>query len=525
MDRRTWVAILLCAGIFVAWQQVVLKKYKPHQSGATPAQQEISQKSLAVGKNQDWSSATGKAEVPPIVKPIVLKNGTLSIGNDSSAIHSWIYQPDPASPKKDLEVSMNSLIGTLPQIEFTLSEPFFQVRDMRGELKEISSGEYEWSAEDQEIKIRRRTKVNSNLGYVDVTYSAEFKSTLPKHAFISMLYDQAGRPEDAHDRHLVYFAGDKHQSLVPSKVKELTEVRGPVKWIGLENRYFIFSAVDLAGTASALLQPAVSQPSARNRIGLVYPVSSNRVEIPVRVFFGPKSIDVLKAVHPSLDHAVSFGLLSPLAYAILHFMKWLFSFFGNYGIAIILLTVVLKILLYPLTYKGAKSMKKMSALQPQMQKIREKFKDNKNKEAMNREIMALMKTSGANPIGGCLPMLLQMPIFFALYQVLYSSFELYRSPFALWIHDLSQKDPFFVTPILLTAVMYLQSKLTPATGMDPAQRKMMQAMPVIFGVFMLTLPSGLTLYMLTNAIVSIIQQLMINKKLGINPSPAVSFSS
>lgn len=224
----------------------------------------------------------------------------------------------------------------------------------------------------------------------------------------------------------------------------------------------------------------------------------------------------MKTVHSSLDHAVDFGWLTPLAYGILHFMKWLFSFLGNYGVAIIVLTVVLKILLYPLTYKSMKSMKKMSVIQPQIQKLRERYKD--DKEALNREMLQLMKTQGYNPVAGCLPMLVQMPIFFALYQVLYSSFELYQSPFALWIQDLSKQDPWYVTPVILTGVMFLQQRLTPTTTTDPAQQKMIQWMPVIFGVFMLGLPAGLTIYMLTNAVVSIIQQLMLNKKLGIYPA-------
>jgi YidC/Oxa1 family membrane protein insertase len=155
----------------------------------------------------------------------------------------------------------------------------------------------------------------------------------------------------------------------------------------------------------------------------------------------------------------------------------------------------------------------MASLQPQLQKIRERYAN--DKEALNREMLNLMRNHGYNPMAGCLPMLIQMPVFFALYRVLYGSFELYRAPFGLWITDLSAKDPWYVTPVLLTAVMYFQQKLTPTTTTDPAQAKMIQWMPVIFGVFMLGLPSGLTLYMLTNAIVSIIQQIILNKKLGI----------
>ncbi|NDD91651.1 membrane protein insertase YidC [bacterium] len=413
---------------------------------------------------------------------------------------------------------MSALVGTLPQLDLTVdSKDYSQLGDLVGSIKQLSDSEYEWSAENEVARVVRKIKISANDGYADITYAAEFKKERPGFAFVSLVSDQQASPDQSRDRNLVYYAGDQHRTTHASEAVKLTDVLLPVKWIGVENRYFLLAAVDLSGTASALLQPLAGQ---KNRIALVYRVSGSRIDIPVRVFFGPKSVDILKSVHPSLDHAVEFGILSPLAYGILRFMKWLFSFSGNYGVAIILLTVALKLLLYPLTFKGAKSMKKMSVLQPQMQKLKERYKD--DKETLNREMLLLMKNSGANPIGGCLPMLIQMPIFFALYQVLYRSFELYRAPFGLWIHDLSLHDPFYVTPVLLTVVMYFQSKLTPSTGMDPTQQKVMQAMPVIFGVFMLSLPSGLTIYMLTNAVVSIIQQIMINKKLGIQVGPVAS---
>ena len=153
-----------------------------------------------------------------------------------------------------------------------------------------------------------------------------------------------------------------------------------------------------------------------------------------------------------------------------------------------------------------------------MQKIREKYKD--DKEKLNKEMLSLMRTHGYNPAAGCLPMIIQMPIFFALYRVLYSSIELFHAPFAFWIQDLSSRDPFYVTPVLLAVTMFLQQKISPqAAATDPAQQKMMQFMPLIFGFMMLNLPSGLTLYMLVNALASIGQQLILNKKLDVKRGP------
>jgi YidC/Oxa1 family membrane protein insertase len=224
-----------------------------------------------------------------------------------------------------------------------------------------------------------------------------------------------------------------------------------------------------------------------------------------------------------LDLTVDLGFFTVIAYPILRILLFIYKFVGNYGLAIIVLTVLIKILTFPLVVKSMKGMKKMAEFQPKMKALQEKHKD--DKVALNTEMMALMKKSGYNPMAGCFPMLLQMPIFFALYRVLYSAEELYGAPFVLWIKDLSAHDPLYITPVLMSVVMFLQQRLTPPSpGMDPAQRKMMMFMPLVFGGFMLATPSGLCVYMLVNAVVSVIQQQYLNKKLGV-PGNAASMAT
>jgi YidC/Oxa1 family membrane protein insertase len=184
-------------------------------------------------------------------------------------------------------------------------------------------------------------------------------------------------------------------------------------------------------------------------------------------------------------------------------MKAFYTVVGNWGLAIICLTLLVRLCVLPFAMMSAKSMKAMQKIQPLLQTLREKYKD--DPMALNRETMALMKEHKANPIGGCLPMLLQIPVFFALYRVIGSSIELYHSPFYGWIHDLSSADKFYVLPILMGGTMFLQQKMTPTT-MDPAQAKIMAFLPLIFILFMLQLPSGLTLYMTVSAIFGIVQQ-------------------
>ncbi|MEE8396386.1 MAG: membrane protein insertase YidC, partial [bacterium] len=184
------------------------------------------------------------------------------------------------------------------------------------------------------------------------------------------------------------------------------------------------------------------------------------------------------------------------------------GFSGNYGVAIIMLTVVVRVGMFPLTYKGMVSMKRMQKIQPRVVAMKEKFKN--DRERQNKEMMALYKRYKVNPLGGCLPIALQLPIFFALYSSLLGAIELRHAPFMFWIADLSAKDPLYVTPILMGATMFLQQKLTP-TAMDPTQQKILQFMPLIFLVFMINFPSGLVLYWLTSNTLSILQQLIINR--------------
>jgi YidC/Oxa1 family membrane protein insertase len=193
-------------------------------------------------------------------------------------------------------------------------------------------------------------------------------------------------------------------------------------------------------------------------------------------------------------------------------MIWLMNFFygifKNYGIAIILLTVVVRIILFPFTYKSMKSMKEMQKIQPLMMELREKYKD--NKEKLNQEVMRLYQTHKINPLGGCLPILLQLPVFIALYKALFVSIQLRHSPFMFWIKDLAAMDPYYVTPIVMGVSYFVQQKLTPSS-LDPMQQKIMLMMPIIFTVIFINLPAGLVLYFFVSNLLSIAQQLYMNK--------------
>jgi YidC/Oxa1 family membrane protein insertase len=213
-----------------------------------------------------------------------------------------------------------------------------------------------------------------------------------------------------------------------------------------------------------------------------------------------------------LKHSIDFGFWGFFAELILKGLQFFYTLIPNYGVAIILLTFLVRLITFPLQYKSFVSMKKMQVIQPELTKIREKFKDDPMR--LQKESMDLFKKSGANPLGGCLPMLLQLPVFFAFYKVLYSAVELVDAPFIGWLTDLSNKDPFFVLPLLMTGAMFLQQKLTPTTVTDPVQKKVFMFMPLIFGFIMKDLPSGLSLYIFTSTILAIAQQLLVFKITG-----------
>jgi len=222
-------------------------------------------------------------------------------------------------------------------------------------------------------------------------------------------------------------------------------------------------------------------------------------------------MELLKEEGVGLEKSVTFGWTGFLAEPLLIALNFFNGFIGNYGLAIIFLTIVVKLLMFPLSNASYKSMSKMRVLQPKIKELQEKYK--KDKETLNKETMLLYQKEGVNPLGGCLPMFIQMPVYIALYYMIQNAVELYNAPFLpFWLTDLSEKDPFYIIPVSLGLLMFLQTKLTPQT-MDNAQAKiMMYTMPVVFTWISLVLPSGMTLYWFVNTLLGIAQQLYVNKK-------------
>ena len=341
---------------------------------------------------------------------------------------------------------------------------------------------------------------------------------------------------------LRYGSDERVRRVTPSAVRQRSSYDGPFDFVGVDGQYFLVAAlpgpqrqarVDYAPVCRRLdcgspvgwfgrLFGRVEADVIAPGIGVdlvAFDVSLADGPTDLTFFLGPKDFDVLQAVHPDLVRSINFGRwLSTIVVPLHKTLNWINGSVGNYGWSIIILTILINIAIFPLNHKSVVSMRKMQELQPEMKAIQARYKDLKTtdpaKQKMNTELMNLYRERGVNPAGGCLPMLLTMPVLFAFFRLLPNAIELWGAPFMFWITDLSQRDPLYIAPLLMGGSMFLQQRMTPATGGDPMQQKMMMYMPVFFLSFFLFMPSGLVLYWLTSNVFRIGQQILTNRIIG-----------
>ena len=321
--------------------------------------------------------------------------------------------------------------------------------------------------------------------------------------------------------------GDQLEEIKVNDIAEKPEMNGAFRWLGLTDRYFMTALIPEETVNATMKMEVVGEDMVISRLVMAETaIASGQAEaFEFKAFIGPKATETLQIANYRLDEAINFGWFDFLAKPFLWIMNQIYKVLPNYGIAIIILTLITKVILWPLGNKSYKSMNEMKRIQPLMAEVREKHKS--DKKMMNQEMMALYRTYKINPMGGCLPMLLQIPVFFALYRMLYQAIELRHAPFFLWINDLSAPDRLFrfdfsiplmqppygvpVLTLVMGATMLLQQKMSPPPG-DPAQAKMMMLMPIVFTFIFINFSSGLVLYWLVNNVLSIAQQYYIQKK-------------
>ena len=531
MEKRVLIAAVLSILILLAYQQVMVRWISPPETvlkkEAEPRQplqkQEITSSNAASSSDaagdtsginislqpQEYKEKTVTVETP------LYRAVFTSIGGGLKGFELKKYKEGLADSSKNIEIvkSLNAPLYPLQTgfsntdaLQFILPEKAVLL-NASGQTKGIVL-----SSESQDgIRIEKKFVFSADTYNIKAEVSILNKSGKDLTSPLSTdLFSHAGsvKEDEASYHHgpIAHVNGNVERKTIKDK-QEIA--KGKIGWAAIEDKYFIMAVIPEDKESLVWSSLIVHQDIVRSRLDMPLNLSSNSKAVKkYTIYIGPKEYSILKNIGANLEEAIDFGWFAFFARPLLLLLNFFYVYIHNYGLAIILLTVLIKIVFHPLTRQGLNSMKEMQRMQPQMLAIREKYKN--DKEKMSKELMEFYKRNKVNPLGGCLPMVMQIPVFIALYNVLSASIEMRHAPFMLWIQDMSAKDPYLVTPILMGATMLWQQKMTPS-AMDPQQAKIMLVMPVIFTFMFLSFPSGLVLYWLVNNVISIAQQYYIQK--------------
>jgi len=547
---RLFVAIFLSILVFAIWQHFFAPKQEIETTTAPEGKANgevkpgtpIGPPPASEGKTIDSSIKEGSPGGIFGIKTIHSPLYTATISAKGAALTSFILEKykeslDNQNGGKQLIPSSNAVGTALVKIDGKDMPDLSQVvftSDFTGETMEVNENSRSMAFFSQPVPglvIEKKYIFDPNSYKIDLEISIRNASLQPQNGSVvlSLINPAPGKGSSSGFEGPCAYINDKLEQIPVKEFDKKGTLAGKIDWAGIETQYFM----------SAAIPEALSGNSVRFR----FSNEKNLVEVQLcretqifqpetaysfvyKLFLGPKRMPDLKAAGGNLDKAMNFGYFDIIAKPCL----WLMNFIhdrvvSNYGVCIIILTVFFKIIFWPLGTKSYRSMAEMKKLQPLMEEIRKKYKNDKKK--MNEEIMGLYRTYKVNPMSGCLPMVVQIPVFIAFYRMLYGAIELRHAPFALWINDLSAPDRLFhfnfsipmMTPpygipvltIIMGATMLLQQKLSPPPG-DPAQARMMMMMPIVFTFIFINFPSGLVLYWLVNNILSIAQQYYITKK-------------
>ena len=538
MERNTVLAIVLCVIFYIAYNQYLDKKYPDRynfNNQKNTAQSEInSDSNVSVDTQGRAESLIQEEEQQKEIA--ILSDEELSFENEdvayvfdqnSASFKSVVLKKYFQSTKNQNPVELIDSKNTQLGLDFSANFKSNSSRIFAVERKENSvvfskildnwkiSLEYiiPSSGYDSTLKVvyKNLTSEARNLDVgINLKDSVNFSETsswlpsfTPRNYFAIVGIDNSRKSEDLKS------VCDK-----PEAKALLEGSSSTLDFIGQDLHYFVKLVKPKIGKLSYSIKKEASSKEncyldfyLSQSEGMVDP--QGEVKLEFLNYMGPKDVNVLSSVDDSFKNTLYLGWFNIIAHPLLAILKAFYKLIPNYGIAIILLTIILKLLFYPLARTAAVSAKKMQQLQPAMAQIKLRYKDEPQKQ--QQEMMKFMSKNKINPAAGCLPILPQIPVFIAFYNVLSQSIELRHTPFFGWISDLSAPDPYLITPLLLGAGMFLQQKLMPTTTTDKMQKRILMAMPIVFTVMMLSLPSGLVLYMLTNTLVSIIQQRRFNR--------------
>ncbi|HEX3376280.1 MAG TPA: membrane protein insertase YidC [Candidatus Acidoferrales bacterium] len=568
-EMRSLLAAVLCLIVIAGWSMI----YKPPQPPAAPAKPATSTAypaTPAPGYSPSSPASVGKA--PASAAPVSMHAATaensvviesdlyrVEISNRGGVVRSWQLKKftDDNKPPRTLDLVHPAAAQQSGSWPFALAlDDAQQEAAVNGALFEITSSNEPVTA--TVMKAPADITMKWSDGHLDVTkelkfndsYIVEVKTTAtldgaPLHPSLIWPggFGDITAYRAAAQTQIFTSTGGKFNTLAaknlgkPGQTTSRAAVAGTFDFAGIEDLYFAAAFIppfnargelaDVPLSVTGWTFPHETTVDGKTETEIVPQVAVGVAApgpLDLRVYAGPKSIDGLKATRPPLNSLVQFGWWGFIAEPLFYSLMWLHKYVSNYGWAIVLITIGINMVMFPLKVKSMRAMQKMQKVAPEVKAIQEKYKKysmrDPRKAEMNKEVMAVYSREGINPLGSCWPTLIQMPIWFGLYRMLANTIELRHTPWFGWIHDLSAHDPYFILPVVMAISMYFMQKMTPTPGMDPAQAKMMAITPLIFGGMFALYPSGLSVYILTSNVVGIGQQWYLYRTSPPPPKPS-----
>ncbi len=537
MEKRTILAIVLSLGVLLGFQYLFppapqqkpvsersvspLSERGENRAEPSPAEESFDRNQAPDSLNESTQTIVPQEKSETVTVQNALYRAEIeTLGGQLKNFYLKEYRTDLAADSPDLNLVTVTGRGPYPLSgAASIKGQWYQDRRLLFELPE-DSRELEVTSSDNSLQLKAQLPSGEILikefifqpeSYVfEVDYSyIDRDGMIHKADAVKLNWSHVNKPDEkkqyVYSGVLGYSDGEIYKPSKKEKKMRRQELMGPLNWLGYTSKYFIAVLLPPDNVAIARTTGSIERSDATHLMTGLQVNQNNRI----RVYVGPKKGLLLQALGMNLEASIEYGWFGVIARPLVQCLHFFNKYVHNYGIAIIILTILIKLAFYPLSQKSYKSMGKMKAVQPKLAKLKEKFKDDKTR--LNKEMMDLYRTHKVNPFGGCLPIVVQIPVFFALYRALMVAIELRHAPFFGWIMDLSAKDPYYITPLIMGATMFLQQKMTPTTG-DAMQAKMMLFMPIIFTFMFLNFPAGLVLYWLVNNVLSIGQQYMVMRQ-------------
>ena len=544
MENRVLLAFALSIGVFILWGYFLAVFQSPPKEGKKQKPSELVKKEAperprtarplepgfpAPKTTEPYiplEQETLSLKFPGTEKTVEVKTGrvTLIFSNKGAVLKKVLVQKytdedgNPINLVNSEEVSIYplTLLSDNGEINYILANAYFDTSSDSLELFEGGPAKKLTMHLKHEsgLEVHREFSFNFDHYLFQVVTRIQAPALAQKNIKYTVVWgpDLGGETESKTDYFTfsgpTTFINNKRVETPADEVKDIFRHKGTLTWTAIQNKYFAAAMIPQDGIKNAV---ALKQDDGLY-VGLELQTVQSAANASYLMYIGTKELQVLEDSGHDLVRLIDYGWFGNkfafLVKPILKALNYFYGLTGNYGWSIIFLTCIIKLLFAPLSHKSFKSMKGMQKIQPYVKIIQQRNKDNRQK--MNEELLDLYKKNRVNPLGGCLPMLLQIPVFIALYHALFFSIELRGAPFMLWIQDLSVSDPYYVTPVLMGATMFLQQKMTPMMG-DPIQQKIMMFLPIVFTFLFLTFPAGLVIYWTVNNLLTISQQFYIYK--------------